>query len=447
MKPKETEQSPQNDLFREELANLLNLNHELCQLANIIDWDYLNNELGQFYTGESGQPPKSIRLMAGLHYLKHAFALSDEHVIERWVENPYWQYFCGMQHFQHQPPIDPTSMTRFRQRIGETGCEKMLAVTIQAGIKTETVKEQSLNSVTVDTTVMENNITFPTDSALLNKARNALVKLTRIHGIKLRQTYERVSKKLEAQASRYFHAKQFKRGQKAVKKIKCRLGRVIRDIERQIEHCPSLTELFSTTLYRAKTLFNQKKNDKNKLYSLHEPATVCISKGKAHKRYEFGCKVSLAVTNRDNFVVCCQALEGNPYDGHTLAETLETTKKLTGVTPERCFVDKGYKGHKIEESGHTTKVYISGQKRGMKSKALKKALKRRSAIEPVISHIKSDGLLERSFLKGMDGNKYNAILCGAGHNFRLILKKLRLLFAWIFLVIIASKNQTGVRLA
>lgn len=447
MKPKKSERTPQNDLFREELSNLINLRHELCQLANIICWDQLNDEFGQFYSGETGQPPKPTRLMAGLHYLKHAFALSDEQVVERWVENPYWQYFCGMQYFEHQPPIDPTSMTRFRQRIGEHGCEKMLAVTIQAGIKTETVKEESLESITIDTTVMENNITFPTDSALLNKARNALVKLTKTHGIRLRQTYERVAKTLEAQASRYFHARQFKRGQKAVKKIRCRLGRVIRDIERQIEGNSELVELFSTALYRARTLFSQKKNDKNKLYSLHEPDTVCISKGKAHKRYEFGCKVSVAVTNKDNFVVCCQALDGNPYDGHTLSETLHKTESLTGVVPERCFVDKGYKGHKIHEAGHTTGVYISGQKRGVSTRQLKKELKRRSAIEPVIGHMKSDGLLQRSFLKGMDGNRHNAVLCGAGHNIRLILKKLKLLFAWIFWFRITLKTQAKIYLA
>ena len=193
--------------------------------------------------------------------------------------------------------------------------------------------------------------------------------------------------------------------------------------------------------YRAKTLFFQKKNSKNKLYSLHEPDTVCISKGKAHKRYEFGSKVSIAVTNHDNFVACCQALEGNPYDGHTLAETLNSAERLAGVTPERCFVDKGYKWHKIDEAGHATKVYISGQKRGVKSRSLKKELKRRSAIEPVIGHVKSDGFLERSFLKGMTGNKINAILCGAGHNFRLILRKLRLLFVWILWFLMRSINQ------
>ena len=207
--------------------------------------------------------------MVGLHYLKHAFGLSDELVVQQWVENPYWQYFCGMQFFQHEFPIHPTSMTRFRQRIGEAGCELMLSETVNAGLQSKTIKRSSLDSVTVDTTVMENNVAFPTDSSLLNKAREKLVDLAQTHGLKLRQSYRRVCKYLALKASRYFHAKQFRRGQKALKKIRVRLGRVIRDVERQLVTSPELEPVFDELFYRARTLFYQKKQDKNKLYSLH----------------------------------------------------------------------------------------------------------------------------------------------------------------------------------
>ena len=168
---------------------------------------------------------------------------------------------------------------------------------------------------------------------------------------------------------------------------------------------------------------------------------VCISKGKAHKRYEFGSKVSLAVTNKDNFVVSCRALDGNPYDGHTLTSTITHVRKITGVRPQRCFVDRGYKGHRVHEYFSRIKVYISGQKQGVSTKALKAELKRRSALEPVIGHMKSDDLLQRSYLKGMIGNKLNALLCGAGHNLRLILKKLRLLFVWILCWLLKSRRD------
>lgn len=441
MKPKKIKQTAQVDLFKSELVNFIDHRNELFQLAHLIDWSVFEKEFGELHADNAGHPPIPTRIMVGLHYLKHAFGLSDEQVVMQWVENPYWQYFCGMQFFQHEFPIHPTSMTRFRQRIGEAGCELMLAETVNAGLQSKTIKRSSLDSVTVDTTVMENNVAFPTDSSLLNKAREKLVALAKTHGLKLRQSYQRVCKHLALKASRYFHAKQFRRGQKAVKKIRVRLGRVIRDVERKLTNQTELEPVFDELLYRARTLFYQKKHDKNKLYSLHEPDTVCISKGKAHKRYEFGSKVSLAVTNKDNFVVSCRALDGNPYDGHTLTSTITNVRKITGVRPQRCFVDRGYKGHKVHEYFSRIKVYISGQRQGVSTKALKAELKRRSAIEPVIGLMKSDGLLQRSYLKGMIGNKLNALLCGAGHNIRLILKKLRLLFAWILYWLLKSRNE------
>lgn len=171
-------------------------------------------------------------------------------------------------------------------------------------------------------------------------------------------------------------------------------------------------------------LLAQQRHDRHKLYSLHAPEVECVAKGKAHKKYEFGVKVSLAVTQRDNFIVGALALPGNPFDGHTLRSALTQVERLTGTKPQRCFVDRGYRGHGIEDIA----VHIAGQKRSL-TRALRRALKRRNAIEPIIGHTKHDGLMGRNYLKGVAGDAMNAILSAAGHNLRIILRKLRL--SWL----------------
>ena len=209
----------------------------------------------------------------------------------------------------------------------------------------------------------------------------------------------------------------------------------MRDIERKTAGNPAQEAVFAEELGLAKRLLAQQKQDKNKLYSLHAPEVECISKGKVHKRYEFGVKASIATTNKSNFVVGGMAVPGNPYDGHTLKTALAQVRRLTGTRIDEAFVDKGYRGH-----GETrTAVYISGQKRGIKTQRLKRSLKRRQAIEPVIGHLKADGLLGRNHLKGTEGDQVNVLLSCAGHNLRLILNRLRLfclqtaahLLAWL----------------
>ena len=207
-----------------------------------------------------------------------------------------------------------------------------------------------------------------------------------------------------------------------VKKLHIYLGRVVRDIERKTANQAENQVAFAEELGLAKRLLAQQKKDKKKLYSLHAPEVECISKGKAHKRYEFGVKASIASTNKSNFVVGGMALPGNPFDGHTLTQALEQVRRMTGSVIEEAFVDRGYRGH-----GETqTAVYISGQKRGIKTQRLKGSLKRREAIEPVIGHLKSDGLLGRNYLKGTQGDQMNVMLSCAGHNLRLILRQLRI---------------------
>lgn len=428
MKPKSNKKIAQDDLFRMRLDNMLDLNHELIKLSQLIDWDSLDKEWGELFLSNKGAPAIRTRLIAGLHYLKHLHDLSDEAVVKGWVENPYWQYFCGEEYFQHTVPLHPTSMTKWRNRLGEAGSEKLLIETIKTGLKSKTIKPGSLKKVTVDTTVQEKNVAFPTDSKLLNKARENLVKLADKAGIKLRQNYNRKGPHYALMAGRYAHAKQFKRMRRMNKKLKSRLGRIVRDIERQLpDYSDVLQSVFDSALSQAKQLIAQEQNSKNKLYSLHAPEVECISKGKAHKPYEFGVKASIAVTNKEGFVIGAQSCPDNPYDGHTLKPQLQQVKKLTKVEPEHCYVDRGYRGHGIKD----TQVFISGQKRGV-SRSIKKALKRRSAVEPEIGHMKKDGRLGRCYLKGAVGDAINVVMVAAGHNLRKILNKLRL-FGLIFM--------------
>ncbi len=428
MTPKKQESCPAPELFRNRLDNMLNQRHELYRLAGLMDWSVFDTAFGSLYCPDNGCPAKATRLMVGLQYLKHVYGLSDEAVVRRWVENPYWQYFCGAAYFEHQLPIDSSSMTRFRHRIGTSGCELIFQATVKAGLKSKTIKPAHLKRVTVDTTVQEKAVSFPTDSKLLNRSRERLVKLCREHGVLLRQSYVRKGPQALFQAHRYGHARQFRRMRGQVKKLRTYLGRVVRDIERKIAAQPERQAVFAAELALAKRLLAQQKQDKNKLYSLHAPEVECISKGKAHKRYEFGVTASIATTNKSNFVVGGMALPGNPYDGHTLTRALEQVRRVTGSAIEEAFVDRGYRGH-----GETqTTVYISGQKRGIKTQRLKRSLKRREAIEPVIGHLKFDGLLGRNYLNGTLGDQMNVMLSCAGHNLRLMLRQLRIFYLQIW---------------
>jgi IS5 family transposase len=379
------------------------------------------------------------RLVAGLLYLQHAYDCSDEVIINTWVENPYVQYFTGETYFQAESPLDSSSLTRWRKRIGEEGVETLLMVSIEAARRIGMMKERSVDHVIVDTTVMPKAVAFPTDSRLLEKSRQHLVKLANDHQIDLRQNYNREAPRLAAQIGRYAHAKQYKRMKKAIRTLRTRVGRVQRDIERKIDQIPEAHQAQARDLlFRVNRIRTQKPKDKNKLYAVHAPEVECISKGKAHKPYEFGVKVSVATTFREGLVVGMRSMPGNPWDGHTLAETLEQVGILTNRQPKTAIVDKGYQGVEIPN----VRILRSGQRRGI-TRTLKKMIKRRSAIEPTIGHMKTDGRLDRNPLKGALGDALHAVLCGAGHNIRLLLKKLRLLCAEIRQWILALLSQTN----
>lgn len=415
----------QRDLFRSQLSTIIDQGHSLVKLSNIVNWSELEQAFGQTFCEDNGRPGISTRLMVALHYLKFTYDLSDEAVVKGWVENPYWQYFSGMKWFEHELPIDPSSMTRWRKRIGSEGAEELLKETIKAGLKLKAVKKTQLKRVNVDTTVQEKNVRFPTDARLYDRARERLVKAAKEREINLRQNYNRLSKHTLLKQSRYAHAKQMKRAKKATRRLRTFLGRVIRDIQRKYQTPDhELKDLLNV----ATRIWTQKRKDKNKVYSVHEPHVECISKGKAHKRYEFGCKVSVATTSRGGWFVGAMAIHGNPYDGHTLSKTLDQVKRMT-QTPEYVFVDRGYRGHdyKGDISVHVDKV-----RRGRTVKSLWRWMKRRAAVEPSIGHLKQEHRMDKNRLKGDEGDRINAILSAAGMNFSKLLRWLADFFCFLF---------------
>jgi transposase, IS5 family len=356
----------------------------------VIDWSHFDEAFGNLYSEGQGRPAKPTRLMVGLHYLKHAQDLSDEDVVYQWVQNSYWQYFCGEETFQHELPIDLSSMTRWCNLLKIEVLEALLSETIHAGLKTKVLKRTSLQRLNVDITVQEKAVTFPTDSKLYHRMREKLVKESNVCEVELRQSYKRLSNKSLIMQCRYRHARQGKRAKKQVRKLKTYLGCVTRDIKRKIEGSPNLQEHFAPLLETAHRLLSQQRKDKNKLYSLHAQEVECIAKGKAHKKYEFGCKVSVATTSEDNFIVGSQALHGNPYDGHTLNGAVEQAERLGDFEAKEIYIDRGYRGHDYEGPA---KVHLARTGMRKVKPTLRRWLKRRLAIEPVIGHMKTDGRL------------------------------------------------------
>lgn len=435
MRPKKHETTGSGDLFRARLDQIINMKHELVQLAGKIDWEFLDGEIAPFYSAK-GRPGIETRFVIGLLLLKHIYGLSDEGVCERWVHDPYFQHFTGEEFFQHAFPHERSDLSHWRKRLGGK-LELLLAESLRVAHESGALRPKDMARVTVDTTVQPKNISFPTDAKLLHAAIRGLTRLARKHGVRLRQSYVRIAKRAAMMAGRYAHAKQFKRHHRELRTLRSRLGRLVRDIRRKIAAQEELEAVFLWPLSRADQIRAQQQRQRGwKLYSFHAPEVECIGKGKASAPYEFGVKVSIATTNRrapgGQFVLHARALPGNPYDGHTLREVIEDTQKLTGREIERAYVDKGYRGH---EAANPRRVFISGQKRGVFG-VIKRELKRRSAIEPVIGHMKADGHLGRCYLKGRAGDAANAILSAVGHNLRLVLAWLRTILRVIFLALL-----------
>lgn len=411
MKPKN--ETKTLEIFKVRLEEIINKKHPLVKLSEIINWQNLEEKLSKKYSEKMGAPGKEIRLMVGLQYLKYMYNESDEMIVRKFVENPYYQYFCGNEYFEHSLPIDSSSMTRFRKRMGDQTIEELFKETIRSANTSEQLKEKDFEQLNVDTTVQEKAISFPTDAKLYYKMLAVLVENAKAREINLRQSYKFVSKKALTKQAGYAHSRQMKRARKMTNKLKTYLGRVYRDILRKAEQ---KDEELLKNLELAEKLLIQRKDSKNKLYSIHAPEVECISKGKAHKRYEFGCKVSMVTTSRNNWVVAIQAHHGNPYDGHTLKSSIIKAEEITNWEASNINVDLGYRGHDYD--GQAQVNIVNRRTMKSKSKSLMKWLKRRSAIEPIFGHLKSENRLERNLLKGEDGDHINAVLAACGFNLR-----------------------------
>lgn len=449
------------DFFRARLDTMIDLRHPLAVLATRMPWGQIEAALAPVFShkerdgrvveevdlfgtatavagdgvSNAGRPRLPIRLMVSLLYLKHAFNESDEALVERWSQDVVWQFFSGMEYYEPRLPCDPAQISRFRRALGEAGVEQLLKTTIEAAESMGAVKKVEFERVIVDSTVQEKAIAHPTDSRLLEVAREKIARLAKRAGIALKQTHEREGKTLRRRAAGYAHAKQFKRLKRVLRRQRTILGALIRDVQRKmVSLAQEVQDALNVWLERAERIRNQKPRDSGKLYALHAPEVSCIGKGKARKPYEFGCKVSLAVTHKQGLMVGARSFPGNPYDGHTLAAQLEQTNTLLediGVKPITAIVDLGYRAAAADVA--PVQVIHRGRYKTLTA-VQRKWLKRRQAIEPAIGHAKHDHRMDRCWLKGEQGDALHAVLCAAGFNIRWLMRAIaRLGLAAFFL--------------
>lgn len=435
----------QRDLLRPALEAIIYHGHPLVRLAREIDWGFLDGRFASVCTPGMGQPPLPTRLVAGLFILKHMHDLSDEVLCARWLENPYYQFFCGELSFCHRLPFERSSLTHWRQRLGEEQLVALIQESLSVAHKTGALATRDLERVVVDTTVQPKAIAHPTDARLCHRAIEKLVDLARRNDVPLRQSYRRVAKRAAIMVGRYTHAHQFKRARRELKFLRIRLGRVVRDIRRKIAGNDALTERFATLLALAfRVRFQDHRQRGPKVYALHAPEVECIGKGKARAPYEFGCKVSIATPatkpKGGQFVLHAKALHGNPFDGHTLGPVVAELETLTGVETRRIHVDKGYRGHNHQEK---FRVWITGQARRV-TVPIRREMKRRAAVEPVIGHVKAEHRMGRNYLKGRNGDRINAVLAAAGYNFGLLLRWLERLLCALIRALLTAPPQVQI---
>jgi IS5 family transposase len=402
----------------------LNRKHPLYILANKINWQQFEEAFKDLYCPDNGRPAKPIRQMVSLLMLKHIRNLSDESVVEQWSENAYYQYFSGEQCFAAKEPCEASELVHFRKRIGEKGIELILKESIRIN-----GKDFDEDQGTIDTTVQEKNITYPTDNKLHRKIIKKCVVIADKQGIELRQSYIRILKKLSLDQRFRNHPKNYKKARKADRKVKTIAGRLVRELERKLPG-----GLYATELVLFNKVLSQKRHDHNKIYSLHEPHVQCISKGKEHKKYEFGSKVSIVTTKNSGVIIGAINIEKNDYDAHTLDPALEQQQRLTGYTLKEAFVDRGYRGvNQIRGTLiHTPKPFDKKLSK-YRQQTIKKGFRRRAAIEPRISHLKNDNRLSRNFYKGIIGDDINVMLAAAAMNFKRMMNIWKkIFFAFLF---------------
>ena len=414
------EKNPQLNMFQVPLKQFINESHELVRLSKKIDWESLEKDLSVYYCEDNGRPGVPIRLIVGIIMLRRMFNQGDESVLDRWVENPYWQYFCGEVYFRHDYPFDRTELIKFRQRIGEKGAEQILKATVNLFEK----KEVQEKEVLIDTTVQEKNITFPTDVKLQKKIIEKCRKISKREGIRLRQTYKGELKQLMIDQRFHDHPRRKKKALAARRRIKIIAGKVFRDLERKMTESQRMKYAEKFSIFNR--VLTQNKNSKNKVYSLHQPQVSCIAKGKEHKKYEFGNKVSITKTRKSGIIIGVLSFAGNPFDGDTLAPQLAQVERITNHKPETGIVDRGYRGRK-QVNG--TQIICPGKSpktgRQYQRQKMRQRFRARAGIEPVIGHIKHDHRMLRNYLVDEIGDNMNSILAAAGFNLRKMLRRLK----------------------
>ena len=409
-------QSPSQLGFYSTFEEQLSHQHPLYILANKIDWNIFEEAFAKLYS-EEGRPGLPIRLMVSLLMLKHIRNISDESVVEQWSENCYYQYFSGEKVFACGEPCEASELVHFRNRIGTEGIELIFKESIRIN-----GKDGQEQDATTDTTVQEKNITYPTDNKLHRKIINKCIAIADKEDIELRQSYTRTLKKLLMEQRFRNHPKNKGRSRKADKKVKTIAGRLVRELDRKL-----VPGLYQDTIVLFKKVLAQKKMDSNKIYSLHEPHTQCMSKGKENKKYEFGSKVSIITTKNTGVIIGAINIEKNVHDSKTLEPAIEQQQRLTGIILKNNFVDRGFRGVK-EVLG--TRIIIPDkpgkEKSAYEKQKLRKGFKRRAAIEPKIGHLKQDHRLSRNFYKGIKGDDNNVMLAAAAMNFKRMINKWKL---------------------
>ena len=414
-----TKPQNQRDLFNPLLIDFIDMNHELVLLCNEMDWAYFEKEFDSYYSN-TGKPSMPIRLMVGSLMLKRIYNLGDETLVKTWEMNPYMQYFCGQSKFEHTFPCDPSDFTHFRKRIGVEGIEKIFAYSVS--LHGTSAKDKMVLS---DTTVQENNTTFPTDAKLAKKIIDKCNGIAKEAGVNQRQTYVRISKQLLRDSYNSKHPKRRKKAKKSRSKLKTLAGRMIRELKRKLpqDRLDQLEE--ELNLYEQ--VLTQKRGDKNKIYSLHKPFTSCIAKGKAHKQYEFGNKIGLLTSSKELIITAIKSFDGNPHDSKTIAPLLEQAQSNNNYVPQEVVYDRGGKG--VKKIGNT--IISTPDYRPLKrdsqyqKKKKRKKFRRRAAIEPVIGHLKTDFRMGQNYLHGKDAPQINAFLAAAGWNLKKLMTKLK----------------------
>lgn len=409
----------QKNLFAPHLSDFIDKTHELVLLGDKIDWNYFEDSFAPLYS-KNGRPSMPIRLMVGCLLLKRIYNLGDETLAQTWVMNPYMQYFCGMNHFHHKFPCDPSDFVHFRKRIGEKGIEKIFVYSVKIH-----GKEAEEKVVLSDTTVQENNTTFPTDAKLAKQIIDKLNQIAQKENLQQRQSYIRTSKQLLRDTHNSKHPKRAKKAKKSMAKLKTIAGRLLREIRRNLE--TTRLEKYEQELTLYEKVLQQKRTDKNKIYSLHKPFTSCIAKGKAHKRFEFGNKIGLTTTFKTLIITSIKAFEGNPHDSKTIEPLIDQMSENQIAKPKEFIYDRGGKGRKtIQEVKISTPDYRPPKRdTAYQKRSKRKKFRRRAAIEPVIGHLKTDFRMGQNYLSGNKSPQINAFLAAAGWNFKKMMKSLK----------------------